>query len=1013
MSTGETQQGCETCNKSGLSLLMLRASPIAKDAKLAPLGSDAVSSADAMVEGLVPARKPTESRIVLRLLRAGFVHVYIPSPPPGMKSWLVYRVTEGADLIADSNPVFVQMPQPPACSRDGHNTAGMKLLHLPQAHKLSTIWVAYSANLWSDKLKSRNAANPKAMQQISLQSRGRNAFTPTVGALRSQVLECAVASIRARGVEASATKVDQDFPFVSMAGEVQSLADNLQRAAACHPKTKGLEMAVVLRDPVGFASELNAIRLRRNELAKAEIEKPENAHPLNSSNALMGLKQVMLDANLAKSYETVSPVMSRGAFTDVMRVKPNPRGWPEGTVWEPLEISHENTARYGLGMGRVIFPDHDERAVAWARAQSAATWATMARHYKEAARADWLKKFEAGMQTAHYEPLAKFEADWWEARKDAQFNDYFGLHFDEADPNDPKRHHCPGLTYTREVTLATTPAPLTQGKVLDDYLAELNKEATEPTAVMLRAVVANQAELLPKVQAVLAVDASLALPHLHNERNDKLYDLGSGMLLGAYGASNPNAAQRLVVKYGWLSAAFGDLLGGYTILIAQSFNGALMSMAAGRGGLEFSKSAVGKRLLNRVQAVQLVQRAADLALQSVVSGGVFKTPMQITKRYPVGQAMALIAGREGVSRSQVRKASKGGYVDLTLITDNHELAKLAGDVDAAIEKGAGRIELPARPKAALLQTPATLGTLILSEAQFSRLWQDKLKLSARAAEAVRESISGGHAVIRSLDGRLALGVILINGVGLNGALNKLSSDDAKQVRDAWVGMTDSTASVIGGLLQVWEVAAKASIAHRLGDKAVQGSAGIHALRAGAAGLGAVAGVANMLGQFARAWDATEAGNEGVRWMYFGSGVAFAGTAVTSGLTFAGALADRQVAKGVASAGARRMAMRFGAQGAASLLGISVTGWGLLLLGAAVLFEVGAVMLTPTQLQEWIRRSYFGDGPEDRKFAKGDWAAEFAALEKLFSSSLDSDQPRVATERALPPAGAASAPVKAA
>ena len=62
----------DTCNPSGLSLLLLRASPIAKDAKLAPLGAEAVKSADALVEGLVPARKPTESRMVLRLLRAGF-----------------------------------------------------------------------------------------------------------------------------------------------------------------------------------------------------------------------------------------------------------------------------------------------------------------------------------------------------------------------------------------------------------------------------------------------------------------------------------------------------------------------------------------------------------------------------------------------------------------------------------------------------------------------------------------------------------------------------------------------------------------------------------------------------------------------------------------------------------------------------------------------------------------------------------------------------------------------------
>lgn len=132
-------------------------------------------------------------------------------------------------------------------------------------------------------------------------------------------------------------------------------------------------------------------------------------------------------------------------------------------------------------------------------------------------------------------------------------------------------------------------------------------------------------------------------------------------------------------------------------------------------------------------------------------------------------------------------------------------------------------------------------------------------------------------------------------------------------------------------------------------------------------------------------DAREEGERGLMMMYLGSSTAFAGTGGTALLTLAGALADRQLAKGVASAAARRMAMRFGAQGAATLLGISVSGWGLLLLGAAVLFEVGAVVVTPTELQEWIKRSYFGNGPQDKKFAKGDWAAEFAALEKLFAA----------------------------
>jgi hypothetical protein len=111
-------------------------------------------------------------------------------------------------------------------------------------------------------------------------------------------------------------------------------------------------------------------------------------------------------------------------------------------------------------------------------------------------------------------------------------------------------------------------------------------------------------------------------------------------------------------------------------------------------------------------------------------------------------------------------------------------------------------------------------------------------------------------------------------------------------------------------------------------------------------------------------------------------LAFAGSSGTGFLSAAGAIADRQIARGVASAAVRRIALRYGAEGTAALLGISVSGWGLILLGLGILFEVGAVVLTPTELQKWIQRSYFGYGRgKEPKFA--DWNTESTALQKVF------------------------------
>lgn len=65
--------------------------------------------------------------------------------------------------------------------------------------------------------------------------------------------------------------------------------------------------------------------------------------------------------------------------------------------------------------------------------------------------------------------------------------------------------------------------------------------------------------------------------------------------------------------------------------------------------------------------------------------------------------------------------------------------------------------------------------------------------------------------------------------------------------------------------------------------------------------------------------------------------------------------------------------------AAPMLGLTLTGWGLALLGAGMLAQVGAAILTPTPLQKWVQKSYFGTEDTKDKFPSGDWNAELAGL----------------------------------
>jgi hypothetical protein len=110
----------------------------------------------------------------------------------------------------------------------------------------------------------------------------------------------------------------------------------------------------------------------------------------------------------------------------------------------------------------------------------------------------------------------------------------------------------------------------------------------------------------------------------------------------------------------------------------------------------------------------------------------------------------------------------------------------------------------------------------------------------------------------------------------------------------------------------------------------------------------------------------------------------------------GSLAGTLAARGVGGAVVETIAIRLGANAVLATvggIGLTVSGIGLILLGAGVAFQVGAILLTPDDLQVWLGRSYFGtDGgifftrQREDMFKKGDWIAEKSALEELITNS---------------------------
>ncbi|MEO5934870.1 MAG: T6SS effector BTH_I2691 family protein [Duganella sp.] len=987
-----TTSGCDVCKKSSLSLLLLRPSPISKNPFLLAPGSQSVAAEPSSVTGLLPSRLPTEARFGLRLLRAGYVHVFIPNPPPRMTHWRVYRVTEQADLVPQEHALFSQPGQNVACERVGHIATGMKVLNIPQADKISEIWIAYSANLWNETLRKKNAGDAKVMQQVSLRASGPNTFPPTPQKLKAQVLECALTSY----VIDSST--EQDFAFNSIAKSVDQLAAGLAVAAAKHPKTAGKELAVVLRDPVGIAAELNSLRVRRNEPIKREFNKPEIVHPINSSNVVLGIKKSQIDTAEAASFEEVTPLTTLRAF--------NSRTWPEGTTYRVLSTTEANQLLTEPGfflaphirkaildkekMIWLFYPDHAGRARDWTERKAAKSWAKFSKYVDEEGRSSWVKNFNNRMKLEHYDPLRKMEEDWFSAAEDAQTLSYFARHFDPDSQVSASKPAVDSVVYAHESHLIHMPAPMTAGPVTDRYIAMLDRAITEPDAVILRKTIGNKNNLIQDAHIQLTGDPGDA------GMRDKTFD----MLKGYSELTRSGPAMQ---SHGWI----GHALALYSIGQISALTGAAMSMAATHPPTA--------KVLNKLQTLMKFQKLLEVAVEGALKGEAPKLPVLLKLQVSADEALAVMAARPGqnvgITKTRIeRHRTAGAMVTLTLLTDTDAIKAAAGDVSAMTTSPAsGKVKMGDGPTTAA--TTAAAGKApVLSKEAFLNLYQRQATMASKASNLIRNALPAMSSTVtganvlelsRSLDGRLALASMVIQAIGMwNGmeAIRKADSDSARL--DATYGLLDSVVGFSGGALQMLGAYGQIQLTRRVGSQAAEGainrSMGLGAMRF----LGGVTGVAggfiNMVASYKKSSDQKEAGNSTASDWYFLSAAASLGTIFSSGVISFGYVASSLSARGVGGAVVRTVAVRLGANAVLATVGgvaLTASGVGLVLLGASVAFQVGAILLTPDQLQTWLARSYFGQdggiifpGKRDDMFPKGDWPVEKKSLEEVIEKS---------------------------
>lgn len=951
MSTLQTQQGCDACNKSGLSLLLLRPSPIATHSDLqAPGSANAVADA-ALVTPFIPAGL-TESRPVLRLLREGFVHLYIPSKD----LWRCWRVTEHADVLEQNHPLFATPSVDASCCRKGHNTSGFKLIHIPQAHELmgQSIWLAFSANRWSDKLKSQNKANPKAMVEVKLGSTTAPAFKPDAQALKRQLLECNVGTWRLPKVDEGLQPLFR-FNSLSDDAEVQHLAQTLQKAASVHPKTLGHELAVVLPDPVGYAAELNALRLIADK--RGQQLPLEDQHKLQSHFVLKGLIDNVADK---RALDTWAMVISKREFDRITRQPAMKGRWVslDGTVTvesggnTPLGVRGDAMGRYWMEGREEVLAQKLPEFQAKAKKE-------IEKGYDPVASELWLKALEDRTRKA----LEPYERQWLAGRDHVAVAQYFALHFDEAERNRPStvQHHSPGDAYVRESAHIDGPPPKTSVQLLDAYMAAYYKQPEDPQAFAVRAMVANQKELFTELSKQLAGDPN------GDGMRDKSVDFIKGLL--------EVKGEHFKVKYSWLTDA--------TLGLAM---GPMTNLSAALGTYLTVEGADALKGRRKVAALAMNAAAwfggMNTALKSAMGQRVVR-PVLVSFWLEQGMVNRAILGPRGEFQGWMG-ARVGGKTLVTVLTDTERLASGPLDVKDLVT-GADAADVARGKKASAALAAQASGAIVLNAAsgltpqQGAALFAQQVEEARKIGGTVRAAIpQGAKAVTMSIDGRLALASVIVQTIGIiNGAkavgkaevelkTSTVADRAAKEkaLRDAKLGYMDSLGGLVAGSLDAMRVAGEAMNLQRGAAAGAVALNSVHVLKFGAQVAGVFGGGLNGYVSYLKAGQAHKDGTDSVALLHYFAGSAFYGTGATalapvaaSGLNY---LAARQIGGKMVQGAAVRLAAGVAAGG-----WVPIAGW--VLLGVGIAASVGAAILEPTPLEAWARQTPFGKGPGGQKF----------------------------------------------
>ena len=379
---------CPNCNRAGLAILPVRYAVVPKDITAtlpAPLGHK-VSS--------VPL---AHHKYALRTLRKGYLYLYYEKHPRGSKyKWEIYSVTEQGTLWKQLAPTAIKPADAePTCARnEGHNLpASVIAIESPEDQK--RVWLAFSEHAWSAETIKAMDDDPKLRDQRMqtflpatwVTAQGYKHGLPATQANIEQVIEYQdsfnpdalnggsnMPSVSKENGQYFPTTLERQttrYRAYSRKGQSQQVADIMQKTGERPKGTPHPPVMIALWDAVGITHELNGYR---NDAA-GWIDKygQERELEITAMNGIEGAKRALEQSTNAKVEESHRLIMSEAVFQDMMRVTPNPRGWPKDVRTAPL-TSKKDITRYGTGRIEVFPPGKSQRLAAAKKDGFAHAW---------------------------------------------------------------------------------------------------------------------------------------------------------------------------------------------------------------------------------------------------------------------------------------------------------------------------------------------------------------------------------------------------------------------------------------------------------------------------------------------------------------------------------------------------------------------------------------------------------------------------------------------------------------